>query len=61
MDYIWYGSPISAAREYMDPELAQSTAVYPDQSVLDRGTSFAFLPEDISRYVEGLFMGVRNS
>ena len=61
MDYIWYGSPISAAREYMDPELAQSTVVYPDQSVLDRGTSFAFLPEDISRYVEGLFMKVRNS
>ena len=60
MDYIWYGSPISAARQHMDPELAQSPVVYPDQSVLNRGTSFAFLPEETSRYVEGLFMQVRN-
>ena len=61
MDYIYYGSPISAAREYMDPALAESPVVYPDEAVLARGTSFAFLPEDISRYVEGLFMQVRNS
>ena len=61
MDYIWYGSPISAAKEYMDSVLAESTVVYPDQSVLDKGTSFAFLPEEVSRYVENLFMQVRNS
>ena len=61
MDYIWYGSPVSAAKEYMDPVLAESEVVYPDQSVLDKGTSFAFLPEDISRYMETLFMEVRNS
>ena len=61
MDYIWYGSPISAAKEYMDPVLAESPVVYPDQSVLDKGTSFAFLPEEVSRYVENLFMQVRNS
>ena len=61
MDYIYYGSPISAAREFMDPELAESSVVYPDEEVLSRGTSFAFLPEDVSRYVEGLFMQIRNS
>ena len=61
MDYIWYGSPVSAAKEYMDPVLAESDVVYPDQAVLDKGTSFAFLPEDISRYMETLFMEVRNS
>ena len=61
MDYIWYGSPVSAAKEYMDPVLAESEVVYPDQTVLDKGTSFAFLPEDISRYMETLFMEVRNS
>ena len=61
MDYIWYGSPITAAKEYMDPELAESAVVYPEESVLENGTSYAFLPEDISRYVEGLFMQVRNS
>ncbi len=61
MDYIWYGSPISAAKEFMDEELATSKVVYPDQDVLENGTSFAFLPEDISRYMEQLFMQVRNS
>ena len=61
MDYIYYGSPISEARNYMDPELAESTVVYPPQEILKNGTSYAFLPEDISRYVESLFMKVRNS
>ena len=61
MDYIWYGSPISAAKEFMAPELAESDVVYPDTAVLENGTSFAFLPEEISRYVENLFMQVRNS
>ena len=61
MDYIWYGSPVSSAKEYMDPVLAESEVVYPAQEVLDKGNSFAFLPEDISRYMETLFMQVRNS
>jgi len=61
MDYIWYGSPISEAREYMDEVLATSPVVYPDEAVLTRGSSYGFLPEDISRYVESLFMKVRNS
>ncbi len=61
MDYIWYGSPISEAKQYMDSTLAESEVVYPDESTLEKGTSFAFLPEDISRYMENLFMQVRNS
>ena len=61
MDYIWYGSPVSEAREYMDEVLATSPVVYPEEAVLTRGTSYGFLPEDISRYVESLFMKVRNS
>ena len=61
MDYIWYGSPISDAKEFMDEGLAESPVVYPDQAVLENGTSFAFLPEEISRYMEELFMQVRNS
>ncbi len=61
MDYIYYGSPISEARAYMDPYLAESPVAYPDEEVLKNGTSFAFLPEEFSRYAEGLFMRVRNS
>ena len=61
MDYIYYGSPISEARNYMDEELASSEVVYPDASVLENGSSYAYLPEEISRYVESLFMKVRNN
>ena len=61
MDYICYGSPLSAAKEFMEPYLAESEVVYPAQEVLDKGTSYLFLPEHVSRYVESLFMEVRNS
>ena len=55
MDYICYGSPISAARDYMEDYLAESPIVYPDQSILDKGTSYAYLSEETSRFVEGLY------
>ena len=61
MDYICYGSPISAAKAYMDESLAGSDVVYPSAEVLAKGSSFMFLPEEVSRYVESLFMQVRNS
>ena len=61
MDYICYGSPIVGARDYMDEYLAESEVVYPPDEILANGTSYSFLPEEISRFVEGLFMKVRNS
>ncbi len=60
MDYICYGSPISEAKRYMDASLAESPVVYPPDDILKNGSSYAFLPEEISRYVESLFMEVRN-
>ena len=59
MDYICYGSPIEGATEYMDPYLAESDVIYPPEEILARGSSYAFLPEEITRYVENLFMQVR--
>ena len=59
MDYICYGSPIEGARDYMDEALANDPVVYPDEAVLEGGTSYAFLPEEITRFVENLFMQVR--
>ena len=60
MNYICYGSPISAAKDFMDDYLAESPVVYPDDSVLEKGTSYNYLPPEISRLVEKLFMEVRN-
>ena len=61
MDWICYSTPISAAKEYMDPEAVASPVSYPSEDILANGSSYAFLPEEISRYVEALFMQVRNS
>ena len=59
MDYICYGSPIAGATEYMEEYLAESEVIYPPAEVLERGQSYSFLPEDITRYVENLFLQVR--
>ena len=61
MDWICYGTPISAAKEYMDPETVSDPVTYPDEESLINGSSFAYLPEEITRYMESLFMEVRNS
>ena len=59
MDYIWYGSPISEARQYMDETLANSPVVYPDEETLARGTSYSFLPPKTSQFVEDLLLDIR--
>jgi len=61
MDYICYGSPIEGATEYMDPYLAESEVIYPAESVLANGSSYAYLPEETTRLVENLFLKVRVS
>jgi len=55
MDYICYASPVSAAKEHMEDYLAQSEIVYPSEDVLKKGSSYAFLSEETSRYVETLY------
>ena len=55
MDYICYASPISAAKDYMEDYLRESEVVYPSEEVLSKGTAYAFLSEEISRYVLNLY------
>ena len=61
MDWICYGTPLSAAKEFIDPKTVADPVTYPNEESLVNGSSFAILPEDISRYMESLFMDVRNS
>ena len=61
MDWICYGTPISAAKEFMDPEMTSDPVTYPDEEILSNGRSFAYLPEEITWYMDRLFMEVRNS
>ena len=55
MDYICYASPISAAKEHMEDYLAESEIVYPDPEVQEKGSAYAYLSEETSRYVESLY------
>jgi len=61
MDWVCYSTPISEAKQYLSEEMVNDPVAYPDADKLKNGVSFAYLPEDISRYVENLFMKVRNS
>ena len=45
----------------MDPEMVNDPVSYPSQDVLENGTSYDYLPPEVTRYVESLFMGVRIS
>ena len=60
MDWICYGTPLSAAKEFIDPETVNDPVTYPDEEILVNGSSYAYLPEETTRYVESLFMEVRN-
>ena len=60
MEFLGYSVPSTAAKELMDPEVANSDVAYPDADTLTTGTSFNYLPEETSRYMESLFMEVRN-
>ena len=60
MEFLGYSVPSTAAKELMDPEVAGSEVAYPDADTLSTGTSFNYLPEETSRYMESLFMEVRN-
>ena len=61
MEWIGYGTPLTAAKEYMDPEVISDPVTYPSDTVLANGSSYAYLPDDITRFVEKLFMEVRSS
>ena len=60
IEWIGYGTPLTAAKEYIDPEILEDPVTYPSDKVLANGTSYAYLPDEITRYVEELFMKVRN-
>lgn len=60
LDFIGYSVPASASKQYMDEEVVNDPVSYPDAEELRNATSFDYLPEEVSRKMESLFMAVRN-
>ena len=61
MDWVCYSTPISEAKQYLDPEVAESEVSYPAEEKLIKASSYSFLNPETTRLVEALFMNVRNS
>ena len=61
VEWVCYSTPISEARQYLDPEVANSEVSYPAAEKLIKASSYSFLNPETTRLVEALFMTVRNS
>lgn len=61
MDWIGYGTPETAAREYLAPEVAESSVAYPSDEILSRGTSFLTLPLETNQLMEELWLKVKTN
>ncbi len=59
MDYVGYSTPETAAKEYLDPEVAESPMHYPSEETLSRTQIFVNLPEETSREVDRLWAEVK--
>ena len=55
MNALGYSTPITSAKDYMDPEMVESELAYPSQEILENATSYAYLPDEIVQLVETLF------
>lgn len=61
LEYLGYSAPISAAKEFMDPEVANSEISYPTESVLASSESFNALPTQTSQAMDSLWLSVKTS
>lgn len=59
MDWIGYGTPETAAKEFMDQEMATNEIAYPSEDVLAKGTTFLFLPAETNQLMEELWLQAR--
>lgn len=61
LEYLGYSAPETAAKEYMDPELANNVIAYPDDETLSRTTSFTNLSIEATQHMNNLWLSVKTS
>ncbi len=59
MEYLGYSTPISAAKAFMDPDLASNEIAYPSEAVLARADSFRNLSPETTELMETLWLDVK--
>ena len=61
LEYLGYSAPISDAKNYMDPEVAESEIAYPSDETLSVSESFNALPTETSQLTDSLWLSVKTS
>lgn len=61
LEYLGYSTPISAAKEYMDEEVAENEIAYPSDEELARGQYFNALSEEGTQLMNSLWLEVKTS
>lgn len=61
LEYLGYSTPISAAKEYMDPDVAGSEIAYPDAETLAVAKSFSALDTQTNQMMDSLWLSVKTS
>lgn len=59
LDYLGYSTPVSAAKDYMDPDTVASEIAYPDAETLSKGSAFSFLQTETSQLMDSLWLEVK--
>ena len=59
LDYLGYSTPISAAKQYMDPDVAASPIAYPTEETLANGSAFINLSAETSQLTDSLWLQVK--
>lgn len=61
MEWLGYGTPETAAREYIDPEVVSNPAAYPDEAILEKGQLFLALPMEATQRMEELWLQAKTN
>ena len=61
LEYLGYSAPSSAAKEYMDPELAANPIAYPDENTLALGSAFTSLSLTGTQEMNNLWLTVKTA
>jgi spermidine/putrescine transport system substrate-binding protein len=59
LDYLGYSAPESEAKNYMDPEVAESDIAYPSEETLARAENFLYLPAETNQLMDSLWLEVK--
>ncbi len=59
LDFLGYSATEEGAKQYMDPEMAESDIAYPSAETLSRSESFLFLPQETTQFMDSLWLTVK--